>query len=104
MAKATQHLMLNFPPIISFAMISYLEVEESDGDVLNELLGNVLRVKLGAELELQRRLFLYILTQNLESELNYKFGINMTLTHKLWFQRKILSPAMNESFPDVFYN
>ena len=28
----------------------------------------------------------------------------MTLTHKLWFQRKILSPAMNESFPDVFYN
>ena len=62
--------MLNFPPMISFAMISYLEVEESDGDVLNELLGNVFRVKLGAELELQRRLLLHILTQNLKSELN----------------------------------
>ena len=51
-------------------MISYLEVEESDGDVLNELLGNVFRVELGAELELQRRLLLHILTQNLKSELN----------------------------------
>lgn len=51
-------------------MISYLEVEESDGDVLDELLGNVFRVKLGAELELQRRLLLHILTQNLKSELN----------------------------------
>ena len=61
MAKATQQLILNFPPIIPLAMISYLEVEESDGDVLNELFGNVLRVKLGAELELQRRLLLHIL-------------------------------------------
>ena len=51
-------------------MISYLEVEESDGDVLNELLGNVFRVKLGAELELQRRLLLHILTQNLKSDLH----------------------------------
>ena len=70
MAKATQQLILNFPPIIPLAMISYLEVEESDGDVLNELLGDVFGIELCAELELQRRLLLHILTQNLKSELN----------------------------------
>ena len=47
-------------------MISYLKVEESDGDVLDELLGDVFGVELGAELELQRRLLLHILTQNLQ--------------------------------------
>ena len=47
---------------------SYLEVEESDGDVLDELLGHVLGVELGPKLELQRRLLLDILTQNLKFE------------------------------------
>ena len=45
---------------------SYLEVEESDGDVLDELLGHVLGVEFGAELELQWRLLLHVLAQNLE--------------------------------------
>ena len=49
----------------------YLQVEQAKGNILDYLLCNVLRVELGAELELQRRLFLHILTQNLESELNY---------------------------------
>ena len=47
----------------------YLEVEESDGDVLDELLGHVLGVELGAELELQRGLLLDVLTQHLGIEL-----------------------------------
>ena len=42
-----------------------LEVEESHGDVLDELVRDVFRVELGPELELQRRLLLHVLAQHL---------------------------------------
>ena len=45
--------------------IVYLEVEKSEGDVLNDFLGHVLRVELGPELELKLSLFLDVLAQNL---------------------------------------
>jgi hypothetical protein len=43
---------------------SYLEVEEPEGDVLNDLLGNILRVEFGSELKLQLSLFLDVLQIN----------------------------------------
>ena len=39
----------------------YLQIEQAKGNILDYLLCNVLRVELGAEFELQRRLFLDIL-------------------------------------------
>ena len=44
--------------------VPHLEVEESEGDVLDDLLRHVLGVELGAELELQRRLLLHVLHEN----------------------------------------
>ena len=42
-------------------MRTHLEVEQSQGDVLDQFLSNILGVELGSELELQGRLFLHIL-------------------------------------------
>ena len=44
---------------------AYLEVEQSEGDVLNDFLGHVFGVKLGPEFELQLSLLLNVLAQNL---------------------------------------
>ena len=40
---------------------SHLKVEQSQGDVLDQFLRNILWVEFGSELELEGRLFLHIL-------------------------------------------
>ena len=50
-------------------MAADLKVEQSEGDVLDQLLRHVLRIELGAELELQRRLLLDVLAEHLLVEL-----------------------------------
>ena len=47
--------------------ILHLQVKESNGYVLNELLGHVLRVKLGAKFKLKRTLLLDVLIQHLST-------------------------------------
>ena len=43
---------------------SYLKVEESKSDVLNDFLSHIFGVELGPELELKLGLFLHVLTQH----------------------------------------
>ena len=42
-------------------MSTHLQVEQSQGDVLDQFLRNILGVEFGSELELEGRLFLHIL-------------------------------------------
>ena len=42
-----------------------LEVEKSEGDVLNDFLGHIFRIELGSKLELQLGLLLDVLAQDL---------------------------------------
>ena len=46
---------------ITFCLLSYLQVEKSEGDVLDNFLRDIFWIKLGSELELQRRFFFHIL-------------------------------------------
>lgn len=47
--------------------VLHLQVEEAHRNVLDELLGHVLRVEFGAEFKLQRALLLHVLVQHLQT-------------------------------------
>lgn len=57
---------------------TYLQVEEFECDLLNELVRDVLRVEFGAELELQGVLLLHVLLHHLQRERDVYFHVNIT--------------------------